>query len=67
MAYVLILFRGGDVASTQPVHEIDLAHHVAHVPGDLESEETTCYSTSILHRLSANRSIVRTGSCEGLH
>lgn len=38
VTHILIFLRRGDVASTQPVHEIDFAHHVAHVPGDLEGE-----------------------------
>lgn len=50
VAHILVLLGRGDVTSTQPVHEIDLAHHLADVPGDLEGEQTAGDSTSVLQK-----------------
>lgn len=50
-AHILVLLRGGDVAAAQPAHEVDLAHHVADVPGHPERKEAAGDSATVLQRV----------------
>lgn len=59
VSHILVFLRRGDMTSAQSVHEVDLAHHVADIPGYLEGEQTAGDSTSVLQNVLAEEACLK--------